>query len=347
MKSVVFRTSGIIDLRAITVFGCNAKPSTSSPIGYFGTGLKYALAILAREGCIVKICRGLEILELKCVPSSFRNTTLSSIWLGQQELPFTTELGKNWELWQALRELESNTRDEGGSSFIDDSDSVEPEEGATKIVVSSEEFLEEYENLSTIFIDRSLENISEDFSVEIFSAPSRFLYYKGIRVYEYDRPANYTYNINCHMELTENRTIAYWHVAERIISRAIAKFSKKELIEPLLVQEKIMESSLDFDDSYNCVEPSEQFVQVARETAPERSSARNFVIRLERESVELEEKPSAEEILADLVYSILETLCVEYIEEPAGINAGYGFRDGAHQAVTSLIQDFLDKQNGS
>ena len=34
--------------------------------------------------------------------------------MNEEQLPFTTELGKNWEVWQAYRELHSNTLDESG-----------------------------------------------------------------------------------------------------------------------------------------------------------------------------------------------------------------------------------------
>src|SRR3954471_10625130 len=48
-RCVVFETKGKLDLRSLTVFGLNAKPTTTSPIGFFGTGLKYAVAVLSRR----------------------------------------------------------------------------------------------------------------------------------------------------------------------------------------------------------------------------------------------------------------------------------------------------------
>ena len=41
---------GLIDLHGITTFGVCAKPEAENPIGYFGTGLKYALAFFLGEG---------------------------------------------------------------------------------------------------------------------------------------------------------------------------------------------------------------------------------------------------------------------------------------------------------
>ena len=55
---IVHSTPGLIDLRAFTTFGVNSKPNSKNPIGYFGTGLKYAVAVLARHKCPVTVWIG-------------------------------------------------------------------------------------------------------------------------------------------------------------------------------------------------------------------------------------------------------------------------------------------------
>ena len=47
--AVVHVTKGKLDLRSLSTFGLNAKPNTTNPIGYFGTGMKYAIAVLLRK----------------------------------------------------------------------------------------------------------------------------------------------------------------------------------------------------------------------------------------------------------------------------------------------------------
>jgi hypothetical protein len=54
--SVIFQNLGLIDLRAVQIMGLNAKES-KNPIGQFGTGLKYAIAVLLRNNCSVSIFR--------------------------------------------------------------------------------------------------------------------------------------------------------------------------------------------------------------------------------------------------------------------------------------------------
>jgi hypothetical protein len=46
---VVFENPGEIDAAAIRTFGVSVKEG-ENPIGFFGTGLKYAIAILLRTG---------------------------------------------------------------------------------------------------------------------------------------------------------------------------------------------------------------------------------------------------------------------------------------------------------
>lgn len=292
MESVVFQTSGILDLKAVTVFGCSAKPRTNSPIGYFGTGLKYALAVLAREGCKVTLFRGMDApLELTTKTIDFRDTTLETIYLGEQELPFTTDLGKNWKLWQALRELESNTMDEGGSSFLTEDDE-DVEAGYTKIIVECENFCEEYENLSDIFLDTECENISKQESIEIYKQPSEYLFYKGIRVYKLPKSSEFTFNIVRNMNLTEDRTLQYWFIAEKVIAQAVGSLEDYDILFGMLTNPGDFISTLDFQ--YDPAPLSTPFIQATLEAkqADELSnpSAHRLVKSLEEPDEELKEK---------------------------------------------------------
>ena len=56
--TIYFTNPGEIDIRAVTTMGVNVKEGSSS-IGYFGTGLKYAIATLLREGQEIIIHSGL------------------------------------------------------------------------------------------------------------------------------------------------------------------------------------------------------------------------------------------------------------------------------------------------
>lgn len=58
-RTIIFHNPGELDIRAVTTFGLSVKKS-DNPIGQFGTGLKYAIAVALRHGCDVEICAGRE-----------------------------------------------------------------------------------------------------------------------------------------------------------------------------------------------------------------------------------------------------------------------------------------------
>ena len=99
MSAVSFRNRGLIDLRAVRTFGVSAK-ECENPIGFFGTGLKYAIAICLRLNCKVTLWRGTERYDFATREAEMRNATFRVITMNGEELSFTTDLGKTWEPWQ-------------------------------------------------------------------------------------------------------------------------------------------------------------------------------------------------------------------------------------------------------
>lgn len=268
MSKVVFDTEGELDFRAITTFGINAKPKTDSPIGFFGTGLKYSLAVLAREIMnknvqSVTIFRGNEKYTINTDEEKFRETNLNFIKLIKEkmgkiysnDLPFTTDLGKKWELWQAFRELYSNTLDEKGSCYKVSGD-VTGVIGRTKIVIDSEQFSEVFDNKHDIFLENAQ---SGNFGVQIIEKPSKHIYFRGVRVYDLEKPARYTYNILDRVELTEDRTIKYNYIVDYYVAmHLVCVENKQELIETVLLTNKTnYEGKIDFEA--NSFSPSSKF----------------------------------------------------------------------------------------
>lgn len=90
MTAIVFRTPGSIDMRAFTIMGVNAKPNTDKPIGYFGTGLKYAVAVCCRLGASFEVHTSGHRYWFERAPLSFRGQDFEQIvmrrdtWVGGQ-----------------------------------------------------------------------------------------------------------------------------------------------------------------------------------------------------------------------------------------------------------------------
>lgn len=254
---VTFRTPGELNPTAFMTFGVSAKPGTDSPIGYFGTGLKYAIAVLLRHGAEFRIDIGKDRWIFGVDERDFRGTKINQVVYtinGKPtgELPFTTDLGKNWEIWQAYRELESNTRDEAGNCTL--GPLGYPRENETVIYVLHSKMTKLFNMMGAIFLDPNIGKRAESNGVEIYSASSKYLYYRGIRCMTLPRPGLYTYNITGFMSLTEDRTPASENSVCNTIAGAIMNLNDPDLIEIMIRadEEKYFEGKLPYDNHYSC-----------------------------------------------------------------------------------------------
>lgn len=285
MTAIVFTTKGLLDLKALQTFGINSKPNSSNPIGYFGTGLKYAIAVLLRNNIDISIWIGQKKYVFYCKKEEFRDKEFDFVYMKQYkegfreainwthtQLPFTTELGKNWELWHAFRELESNTRDENGttSAWNDNNpkfsleELVFPEDYVTKIIVRGEKFADVWAKKDEIFLPKSIAVRDEiPRKIQVINKPSDYVYYRGLRVMKLPKPSMYTYNILEHLMLTEDRTVMYdYHVRQSIVDY-IMKSNDEPLIHSVAVLSKddnYYETVLTFDEGTEI--PGETFKEV-------------------------------------------------------------------------------------
>jgi hypothetical protein len=215
----IYSNPGALDLRALTIMGMNAKPNTESPIGYFGTGLKYAIAIALRHDLQLTIYDGAgTALEFFTVEEDFRGRAFAQCKMrapgdpAWHNLPFTTEYGKDWALWEMHRELECNARDEGGT-FRLSHDLPNFEAGTVTIVLSGAAFIETIQReRESIFFDLGNKG---PVAVAIATLQARgtaspHLYFRGMRAFtaKANRAFAFTYNLTSkHLKLTENRTL--------------------------------------------------------------------------------------------------------------------------------------------
>lgn len=273
-RLIVFENDGLIDLLGITTFGVNAKVS-ENPIGYFGTGLKYAIAVLLRCGQKITIYRGHEPLHFTVQNHNVRGKDFSVVCMNDQPLGFTTDLGKTWEMWQAFRELYCNCSDEGGTAW--ETSDFNPRRGRTAVVVEGDQFACAYQKRGEYLLQSK--PIAKLDGVEIHDGASQTIFYKGIAVARL--PANqrplHTYNITGWIELTEDRTVKYsWQPAERL-AQAIQKCSDPAFIEECLKANPAendgaggFEASLDFN--FHGVVPNDTFLatvdQLSRSNGP-------------------------------------------------------------------------------
>jgi hypothetical protein len=274
MTAVVFETPGLIDMRAFTVMGAHAKPRTDAPIGYFGTGLKYALAVLVREGAEPIVWVGFDRFRFSKVSSTFRGAPLDVIKMSRlregnaretsYEMPFTTAMGKNWKVWMAYRELASNTSDEGGLIYHDTApaDAVRGSEDVTRIVVDLPAFEEAHEKRAEVFLAGGLRSGS---GVQVLPGPSKVLWWRGMRVLDLPKPSALAYNLLDPIDLTEDRTLKHEHQARWAIAKWVVSDATADQVEAVLkAKPDTWESILDFP-SWAMPPPSAAFKDVLTE----------------------------------------------------------------------------------
>lgn len=208
---ITFSNPGEIDLRLLTTMGANVKLDDES-IGIFGTGLKYSIATLLRNGCSVVLYRGLRRYEFFVTTETIRGKAFDIIHYREgdtqdepgedKSLNITTDLGRNWTLENAYRELWSNCMDEKGEVL---NCGITPEMGRTLIKVEGLDQV--HAERDSFILNKSLYPILyADTLVEIRAGMSKRVFYRGIAVHDLDSPANFTYNILSQLELTEDRT---------------------------------------------------------------------------------------------------------------------------------------------
>lgn len=196
---ITFHNPGFLDLNALRLMGVSAKEN-DNPIGFFGTGLKYAVATLLRTGHSITIEIGGIGYPIDVQPTEFRGKSLEIVTLAGEPLGITTDLGRNWTPMMAFRELHSNALDEGGSST---SGLITAD---TCIRVSGDGIEEAYRNRDQMFLNRKDEPLFSDSRIEIYSGRGHSVFYRGVCVMEAPEPLAFTYNLLEEQVLTEDRT---------------------------------------------------------------------------------------------------------------------------------------------
>lgn len=253
---ITFRNKGLVDLRAITTFGVNSK-DTKSPIGQFGTGFKYAVAVALRLGATISITRGLERHTFSAKRETIRKDEFDLVYMDAAPLGFTTHLGHHWEPWQAFRELYCNMLDEDGEAMPGE---LPPEAGYTHVYLEHPKFDSLWDDRHSVVLPPHLKPIYKDDRLQIFTGESKYLYYRGVRVAELTKVSKHTFNVLQQMELTEDRTLKNDYTARDIIAARIGRITKRSLLQQLLFTgREYFESDLQFS-SWN--ENTDSFLHV-------------------------------------------------------------------------------------
>lgn len=257
---IVFKNPGVIDMRAIKTFGVSVKKDGA--IGFFGTGLKYAIAILLREGCEIEINAGPDRYVFDTVKATVTGEEFDIVRMNGDELGFTTELGKTWELWKAIREIYCNCTDEGGYIYAAKDDAgVMGTYDETVILVRGKKADTIFKDIGQYILQTK--PAREFQSLEIHHGQTHSLFYKKVRVTDKEKHCLFTYNVmNADIDLTEDRTAKYTFQFRNHVCEGIVQLQDEDMILMIVTAPQgTYEHDLDYSIAQ---EPSEAFLNVCR-----------------------------------------------------------------------------------
>lgn len=210
MNYFEFKNEGEIPVNAFKLLGASTKRDSENKIGFFGTGLKYALAVMLREDIDFKIYIGEKPLNIGLRRTDFAGEKVEVITVNNEKTSITLDAGIDWEPWFAIREVYSNTIDEGGKLEL--VERIKPEKDKTSIYIEvSENFGDVARNWQDYFSFKR-ESLSESSQGRLLSKrptnPNFTVFRRGVRVHHTGDESLFDYDIN-NLEINEARTAKF------------------------------------------------------------------------------------------------------------------------------------------
>jgi len=255
-NKIYFNNNGHFDVDSVLTFGVSVKAS-SNTIGFFGTGFKYAVAIILRLGGSVTVNTirngNPEEYVFTKATREVRGVEFDFVQCNGVDAGFTTRMGITWAPWMAYRELRCNASDEGGNVTTEFHQEYE-----TVVTVDCREIAEAHHSADQHFVSGTL--IGKWADVEVYDRPAAYVYYQGVAVHQLQNPSKYSYNICKPVELTEDRTAKCEYSIRFAITQCMQLSDNEAFIDRVLDQDKSYEAHVGFDTYWS---QSETFINQA------------------------------------------------------------------------------------
>ncbi len=234
MNYLKIANKGLIDIEALTLLGASSKRDDTTKIGMFGSGNKYAIAYLLRNNYDLKIYSGQNELRIGFIEKELRGHVFKVITIEDQQTSITTEFGKDWSLWQSIRELYCNAKDEGDYS-IEFVSSIIPSETETHFYIKSRAEITEFiGSFDDYFSDNKQVLFECEYGKILSKSNGKLgLFRKGVRCYEPEVTSVYDYDLP-NIRIDESRLVSYpWEVPSNIWNLIYRCTNKKVIIDIL------------------------------------------------------------------------------------------------------------------
>lgn len=217
MNYLKIKNTGEIQPESLTLLGASTKKNDSTKIGFFGSGNKFALSYLLRNNFEVTLYSGLNLIKIDTVTTKFRDQEFKVITINGKETSITDSFGAKWELWQAMREIYSNAKDEGNAS-IELVSNIGPVKNETHYYIKVRPEITNWLGNFDDYFAQNKKVLFENEHGRILAnhGNNANIYRKGISVYQSREKSLYDYDFN-DIQITEDRIVKYsWKIAEKI-----------------------------------------------------------------------------------------------------------------------------------
>lgn len=223
---------GLIEAGALSLMGASVKDG--SAIGKFGSGFKYALATLIRNGIEVRIFSGLSEIRLETRKETFRATEFDVLWIDGERTSITTQTGREWAVRDAIREIWSNAIDEGQASVIKECSPSPKADRTTVSIAFTPDIQAMYENWELYFC-HSVPALHANGCGRILSQPVPNYFRRGIWICEdREEPPLFSYDFR-DIELPESRKIKS-HSTSYEVYNILSDCGDKKIFENILTK---------------------------------------------------------------------------------------------------------------
>ncbi len=229
MKYIKIINDGEIDINSLLLIGASTKRGDENKIGFFGSGLKYSIAILARNNILPVIYSGSRRINIETRPQIFREQTFNQIIIDGKETSLTAEMGPDWKAWYAIREIYCNAIDEGNGK-LELAEEAVPLEGKTHFFIENTGIFDEILfNWDKYFTNKRKDLVlTSDKDKIFFGSEQKIVYRRGVRCYSYDKPSLYHYDLN-DVEINESRVASNSFILGICITRILIKSATTEM----------------------------------------------------------------------------------------------------------------------
>jgi len=242
-KYILIQNEGEIESNSFELIGASTKRNDETKIGFFGSGLKYSIAFMMRNGIDFKVFSGETELSFTTQKETLKQQNFERICINGKPTSYTTTMGPTWEhQWFVLREIYCNAIDEGSCQLVKSTEMVSPSSGKTRIYIELTDNLQSViDNWNAYFTDeREPKVIMKDCytsylgakistqDVKVYKKTKGSLFRKGVMIHS-DEKYLYDYEVD-HADINEDRTAKQASGMQYAFVSMIAGFKNQDYV---------------------------------------------------------------------------------------------------------------------